>query len=190
METYAGQKVAFFTTNCGMQPALQTAVLDQPNAYYPLPCCPSPYHGFPSTLGLELEVGGDDVAALQAIAAALEEHDAVGRFSTWPSPVAMTIIEIGVEYAVDYINGDITSRNDADALLAKFEEKAPGAVLDNYTNAEGTTLENYYTILLGQVNFADYLPGGVNGPDAAAAEEAPAEEAPAEDAAAEETTEA
>ncbi len=186
LETYAGQKVAFFTTNCGMQPALQTAVLDQPNAYYPLPCCPSPYHGFPSTLGLELEVGGDDVAALQAIAAALEEHDAVGRFSTWPSPVAMTIIEIGVEYAVDYINGDITSRNDADALLAKFEEKAPGAVLDNYTNAEGTTLENYYTILLGQVNFADYLPGGVNGPDATAAEEAPAEEAPAEDAAAEE----
>ena len=102
---YPDKKVAFFTTNCGMQPALQTACLDEPNAYYPLPCCPSPYHGFPATLGLELEVGGDNVAALQAVAAALDEHDAAGRFSTWPAPVAMTIIEIGVEYAIDYING-------------------------------------------------------------------------------------
>ena len=75
LETYAGKKVAFFTTNCGMQPSLQTAVLDQPNAYYPQPCCPSPYHGFPSTLGLELEVGGNDEEALHEIALALQEHD-------------------------------------------------------------------------------------------------------------------
>ncbi|MEA5066894.1 MAG: DUF3798 domain-containing protein, partial [Eubacteriales bacterium] len=40
MKQYEGKKVAFFTTNCGMQPPLQQAVLDQPNAYYPLPCCP------------------------------------------------------------------------------------------------------------------------------------------------------
>lgn len=37
MAKYEGKKVAFFTTNCGMQPSLQTAVLDQPNAYYPQP---------------------------------------------------------------------------------------------------------------------------------------------------------
>ena len=53
---YEGKKVAFFTTNCGMQPSLQAAVLDEPNAYYPQPCCPSPYHAFPATLGLELEI--------------------------------------------------------------------------------------------------------------------------------------
>ncbi len=39
---YEGKKVAFFTTNCGMQPSLQAAVLDEPNAYYPQPSCPSP----------------------------------------------------------------------------------------------------------------------------------------------------
>ena len=50
---YPDKKVAFFTTNCSMQPAMQAAVLDIDNAYYPLPCCPSPYHGFPATLGLE-----------------------------------------------------------------------------------------------------------------------------------------
>ena len=97
---YEGKKVAFFTTNCGMQPSLQAACLDQPNAYYPQPCCPSPYHAFPATLGLELEIGGDDTEALKQIAAKLKEHDAVDRFSTWSSPVAMTLIEIGVEYSV------------------------------------------------------------------------------------------
>ena len=33
----------------------------------------------------------------------------------------------------------------------------PGAKIENYTNAEGTTLDNYYTILLSQVDFNDYL---------------------------------
>ena len=157
MAKYEGKKVAFFTTNCGMQPSLQEAILTQPNAYYPQPCCPSPYHAFPATLGLELAVGGDDVAALEAIAAKLNEYDAVGRYSTWASPVAMTIIELGVEYAKGYIDGTITSRNDGAKLTELFTNKIPGAVVANYTNAEGTTFDNYYTILLAPVDFADYL---------------------------------
>ena len=154
---YEGKKVAFFTTNCGMQPSLQTACLDQPNAYYPQPCCPSPYHAFPATLGLELEIGGDDTEALKQIAAKLKEHDAVDRFSTWSSPVAMTIIEIGVEYAKAYIEGDVTERNDGVKLAAMLDEKIPGAKVANYTNAEGTTFDNYYTVLLAPVDFNDYL---------------------------------
>ncbi|MEG0144830.1 MAG: DUF3798 domain-containing protein [Clostridia bacterium] len=154
---YEGKKVAFFTTNCGMQPSLQQACLDLPNAYYPQPCCPSPYHGFPATLGLELTLGGDDVAALTAIAEKLDEHGAAGRYSTWPSPVAMTVIELGTQYARDYISGKITSRNDAEALKAMFDAKIPGAKVDFYTNAEGKTFDNYYTILLAPVNFEDYL---------------------------------
>lgn len=157
MAKYEGKKVAFFTTNCGMQPSLQTAVLDQPNAYYPQPCCPSPYHAFPATLGLELEIGGDDEAALKQIAAKLAEHDAVGRFSTWAHPVAMTIIEIGVEYAKAYIDGTVTSKNDTDALKAMFEAKVPGAKVATYTDANGTTFDNYYTVLLAPVDFNDYL---------------------------------
>ena len=154
---YEGKKVAFFTTNCGMQPSLQAACLDEPNAYYPQPCCPSPYHAFPATLGLELEIGGDDIAALEQIAAKLAEHDAVGRFSTWAHPVAMTIIELGVEYAKAYIDGTITSRNDAAALKALMEEKVPGAVVSTYTDANGTNFDNYYTVLLAPVDFNDYL---------------------------------
>ena len=157
MAKYEGKKVAFFTTNCGMQPSLQEAILTQPNAYYPQPCCPSPYHAFPATLGLELAIGGDDEAALKAIAAKLQEYDAVGRYSTWSSPVAMTIIELGVEYAKGYIDGTITSRNDGAKLAELFTNKIPGAKVANYTNAEGTTFDNYYTILLAPVDFADYL---------------------------------
>ena len=157
MAKYEGKKVAFFTTNCGMQPSLQEAILTQPNAYYPQPCCPSPYHAFPATLGLELAIGGDDEAALKAIAAKLAEYDAVGRYSTWSSPVAMTIIELGVEYAKGYIEGTIEGRNNSEALTKLFTDKIPGAKVANYTNAEGTTFDNYYTILLAPVDFNDYL---------------------------------
>ena len=154
MEKYAGKKVAFFTTNCSMQEPLQTAILTQPNAYYPQPCCPSPYHAFPAVLGLDqLEAGGNDEDALRQIAAKLDEYDAVGRYSTWPAPVAMSIIDIGVAY----IKGEITERNDSEALNALFTEKLGGATIENYTNADGETLDNYYTILLEPVNFADYL---------------------------------
>ncbi len=69
----------------------------------------------------------------------------------------MTIIEIGVEYALGYINGEITERNDAATLKEMFEEKVPGAQIAEYTNAEGVTLNNYYTVLLAPVDFADYL---------------------------------
>ncbi|MBQ2949213.1 MAG: DUF3798 domain-containing protein [Clostridia bacterium] len=158
MEEFAGKKVAFFSTNCSMQEPLQTAILTQPNAYYPQPCCPSPYHAFPASLGLEaLQIGGDDTDALKQIAGKLVEYDAVGRYSTWPTPVNMAIIAVGVEYAKAYIDGEVTSVNDSAKIAELFETAAPGAKLANYTDANGTTYDNYYTILLGPVDFNDYL---------------------------------
>ena len=156
LKEYEGKKVAFFTTNCSMQEPLQAAILDQPNAYYPQPCCPSPYHAFPASLGLEIQAGGDDTEALKAIAAVLKEHNALGRYSTWPAPVNMSIIDVSVEYAKKWIAGEITSKNDGAAIAAMFEEKAPGAIISNYTNADGQTFDNYYTVLLGAVDFNDY----------------------------------
>ena len=156
LKEFEGKKVAFFTTNCGMQEPLQAAILDQPNAYYPQPCCPSPYHAFPASLGLEIQAGGDDTEALKAIAAVLKEHNALGRYSTWPSPVNMSIIDVSVEYTKKWIAGEITSKNDGAAIAAMFEEKAPGAIVSNYTNADGQTFDNYYTVLLGAVDFNDY----------------------------------
>ena len=156
MEEFAGKKVAFFSTNCSMQEPLQTAILTQPNAYYPQPCCPSPYHAFPASLGLEsLQVGGDDTDALKQISAKLAEYDAVGRFSTWPTPVNMAIIDVATQYAKAYIDGAVAN-NDAAKIAELFEAAAPGAVLANYTDANGVTYDNYYTILLGPVDFNEY----------------------------------
>ncbi len=157
MEEYAGKKVAFFTTNCSMQEPLQAAVLDQENAYYPQPCCPSPYHAFPASLGLDISVGGDDTVALEAIAAKLAEHNAVGRYSTWASPVNMTLIDVAVQYSKGFIEGEITERNDAEKIKAMFDESCPGATVETYVNADGTTLDNYYTVLLAPVDFNDYV---------------------------------
>ena len=158
MKEFEGKKVAFFSTNCAMQEALQTAVLAQPNAYYPQPCCPSPYHAFPASLGLEaLQVGGDDTDALKQIAAKLNENGAAGRFSTWPTPVNMAIIDMAVKYAKGYMDGEITSKNDAAIINEMFQAAAPGAIVKNYTDAENTTYENYYTVLLGPVDFNEYL---------------------------------
>jgi hypothetical protein len=85
MEEYAGKKVAFFTTNCGMQEPLQAAVLKEANALYPLPCCPSPFHGFPSSLELEVEPEewGNVETYLRKMAARLNELGAINRVSTW-----------------------------------------------------------------------------------------------------------
>ena len=79
------------------------------------------------------------------------------RYSTWAHPVAMSIIDLGVEYAKAYIDGTV-ERNDGEALAALLQAKIPGAKVANYTNAEGTTFDNYYTILLAPVDFNDYLP--------------------------------
>ena len=69
----------------------------------------------------------------------------------------MTIIAVGVEYAKEYAEGNISSRNDATILRDMFNSKVQGATIKNYTNDEGTTFDNYYTILLAPVDFNDYL---------------------------------
>lgn len=148
MEAYSGKKVAFFATVCGVQGALQSAVLAHEDAYYPQPCCPSPYHGFGESLSLDLTMGGDYIA-LREIAEALNAHGAAGRFSTWPAPVNSAIVEVATAYANSYINGEIASRFDSDAVKALLDERFPGATVSHE--------DNYFTILLHPVDFTDYI---------------------------------
>ncbi len=69
----------------------------------------------------------------------------------------MSMIEIGYDYAVGYIEGTIEGRNNAEALSGLFAAKLGGALVENYTNVEGQTFDNYYTVLLQPVDFNDYL---------------------------------
>ncbi len=161
MEEYAGKKVAFFCTNCGMQEALQAAVLKEANAYYPLPCCPSPFHGFPASLGVAVnpEDYGDIDSYIAKAAQVLKDNDALGRFSTWAAPVNMSIINGGFEYATKYIKGEITSKNDAEALKAALKNvTGQELTVSNYEDGDGKVYDTYFMLLFDNINFADYLP--------------------------------
>ncbi len=159
MEEFAGKKVAFFTTNCGMQEALQAAVLKEANAYYPLPCCPSPFHGFPASLGLGVsaEDYGNIDSYLEKMAAKLNEYNAVDRVSTWAVPVNMSMILGGFEYAKDYIeNGG--EKTNKDKLVAALSAAAGAdAAVSTYVDADGNEVPNYFMILFDNVNFRDHL---------------------------------
>ena len=159
MAEYAGKKVAFFTTNCGMQEALQTAVLKEENALYPLPCCPSPFHGFPASLGLAVneEDWGDINAYLEKMAVELGKYNAVDRVSTWAAPVNMSMILGGFEYAKDYIENGGEKLDQA--KLQQYLSDAAGAQaqLTPYEDDNGNVVENYFMVLFDNVDFNEYV---------------------------------
>ncbi len=160
MEEYAGKKVAFFCTNCGMQEALQAAVLAQENAYYPLPCCPSPFHGFPASfdLAVEPEDYGNIDAYLAKSASKLAEKNALGRFSTWAVPVNMSMIYGGFEYAKAYIEGGFTEKTNPEELKKALTSAAGAeAALSTYVDGNGKEVSNYFMLLFDNIDFSDYL---------------------------------
>lgn len=156
MEEYAGKKVAFYCTNCGIQVALQQAVINEENAYYPLPCCPSPYHGYMEAFGLDATYG-DINGAISNVAKYLDEHGAVERYSAWANPINMSMINGAVEYARAYAEGKIEKVDEA-YLTECLSAVAGGDVeLGNYVDANGVEWENYNLIMFENINFADYL---------------------------------
>lgn len=177
-----GKDTAFFATNCSMQEPLIKSVLEG-GAILPQQCCPSPYHGYPGALGIEIpdDKAGDVDFILAETTKKIEEAGNAGRMSTWTVPVNMLFVEAGVRYAQDYIEGKITEKVDMAHMQSICEELAGGPVVLNKLEEAGTTYDNFF-VLLG--NF--YVFGGES---AEAAEGTPAEEAPAETPAANPGTE-
>ncbi len=156
MQEYAGKKVCFYCTNCGIQVALQQAVVEQPDAYYALPCCPSPFHGYQEAFGLDATYG-DIEGAITNLANFLNESGAAGRFSTWAIPVNMSMINASFEYACAYAEGKV-GKMDVDFLTKCFSDAAGSeAMLDTYVDAKGENYSNYFLIRFEPINFADYL---------------------------------
>ena len=158
MQEYAGKKVCFYCTNCGIQVALQQAVLAAgDDAYYALPCCPSPFHGYQEAFGLDATYG-DIEGAITNLANYLNESGAAGRFSTWAIPVNMSMINASYEYACAYAEGKIEGKLDEAFLTQCFSDAAGSeAVLGVYTDATGTEQSNYYLIQFSPIDFADYV---------------------------------
>ena len=143
-----GKDTAFFCTNCSMQvPLIQQCA--ELGAIYPQQCCPSPYHAYPSAFNISTEGHEGDVPyMLEQITAKVAEYGNTGRMATWEVPINMMMIEAGVEYAIKYIEGDITSRCDEEALLAEMKLIAGDATtVSHYSDDSTPELENFFMIL-------------------------------------------
>jgi predicted small lipoprotein YifL len=151
-----GKDTAFFSTNCGMQEPLIRSILEQ-GAIYPQQCCPSPYHGYPAAFNVDVAGREGDVQyMLDQIDAKLTEAGQEGRMSTWSVPVNMLMVEAGVDYAIEYIEGRTTGTND-EAVLSKIINGIAGgegsATLSKYSEA-GVELENFYMLLCDFYDFS------------------------------------
>lgn len=93
-----GKNIAFFGTNCGMMEPAISASLDA-GIIFVEQCCPSPYHGYPGALGIEVppEHAGDIDYLIAQISEKVAAKNGTGRFATWIAPVNMVYIESTVE---------------------------------------------------------------------------------------------
>ena len=171
-----GVNTAFFGTNCGMQIPLINQVIAT-GAIYPMPCDPSPYHGFPTALGISARIptgefdpnSGAEIMrfrnlteVITATRAAINAQGAAGRLSTWQVPISMMFTTIGAGYAIEWIHGRVPQEVgviDAAALDKLAQEyiiagdgEADGFDLTTY-DIDGTKYSHFF---LGLVDFLTY----------------------------------
>ena len=149
-----GKDTAFFSTNCSQQVPLISAVVST-GAIYPQPCCPSPYHGFPSALGIEIPADkqGDIDYVVQEITRIMAEKGMTGRTSTWPVPVAMMFINGLSEYAKSWILGEFTEKMNIPVLSQKFKDYAGVDINLKALVESGVSYDNYFVVLLDYITF-------------------------------------
>lgn len=143
-----GADTAFFSTNCSLQVPLIQEVAKY-KAIFPQQCCPSPYHAYPSAFNIETKGHEGDVEyMLGEIKKAVEEAGNSGRMSTWEVPINMMMIEAGYNYAVKWIEGDITERCDEEALLAEMKAiSGEATTISHYSDEAVGELDNFFLIL-------------------------------------------
>lgn len=118
-----GKNVCVFSTNCGMQEPLIKSALDT-GAIFAEQCCPSPTHGYPGALGLDVKgMAGDVAKILKAIEDKIVSKGGAGRFATWPVPINMVFLRASVDLAMQAVEGKI-KLSDEVALKAALEKDA------------------------------------------------------------------
>ncbi|WP_312640652.1 DUF3798 domain-containing protein [Hydrogenoanaerobacterium sp.] len=143
-----GKDTAFFATNCSMQEPLIKTILAG-GAIFPQQCCPSPYHGYPGALGIAIpdDKAGDVDFILGETTKKITDGGNPGRMSTWTVPINMLFVKAGVEYAKQWCEGTITSKNDMEAMTAICSELAGGPVTMTKLSENGVDYENFFTLL-------------------------------------------
>jgi len=150
-----GKNTAFFSTNCAMQEPLIRTVAEQ-KAIFPQQCCPSPYHGYPAAMGIDVEGHEGDVEyMLSETKKKVAEYGNSGRMSTWTVPVNMLMVESGVRYAIEFLEGRTDGRVDEKVLFDIFNDVAGGSEVQvtKYEDENAGTLENFYLLLCPYYDF-------------------------------------
>lgn len=121
--TKNGKNICVFSTNCAMQEPLIKAALEQ-GVIFAEQCCPSPTHGYPNALGLDVKgIAGDMPKILKAIQDKVVASGGAGRFATWPVPVNMVFLRASVELAMQAVEGKAKLTDEA-AVAAALEKEA------------------------------------------------------------------
>ena len=93
---------------------------------------------------------------LDSIDAKLTEAGQQARMATWSVPVNMLMVEAGVDYAIEYLEGRTSGTLDEGVLNTIVNRIAGGegsATLTKY-NENGVELDNYYMLLCDFYDFS------------------------------------
>ena len=142
-----GKDTAFFCTNCAMQSELIRQVAEL-GAIYPLQCCPSPYHAYPSAFDISIKGNEEDEEyLLEQIKEKVAEYGNTGRMATWEVPVNKMMIEAGVEYGIKWCEGEITERCDQKALMTELRNiSGDGVAITSYLDEVSGKIDNYFLV--------------------------------------------
>ncbi|NMB00828.1 MAG: DUF3798 domain-containing protein [Firmicutes bacterium] len=144
-----GTDIAFFGTNCSMmEPAIRASL--ETGIIFPEQCCPSPFHGYPGALGIEIpeEHSGDVPFIIEQIKAKVADMGRTGRLATWVAPINMIFVEAGVELAIQHVQNGLDF-SDQDAVeKAVYEATGISISLNRYKDGA-----NYYLVIADSVIF-------------------------------------
>ena len=155
-----GENTAFFCTNCFLQAPLIKAIVEN-HAIYPQGCCPSPYRGFPEALGIETGKNLADlprmIGEVSRIAA---EKNMTDRLSSWPVSATRIATNAAVEYALKWVNKEISRDGINDKVLEEcikhYVEEVVGegveVAMSSYSE-NGVTYDNFKMLLMSYLDF-------------------------------------
>ena len=98
---------------------------------------------------------GDIDFLIEQLTIEVANRGAQGRISTWPVPINMLLVEVGVRYSIEFLEGRTDGRHDRAVLMRIMDEVAGAGVIElsNWPRGDGTYIENFYRVLSGFVNF-------------------------------------
>ena len=134
-----GENTAFFSTNCGQNVPLLRQVLAY-GAIYVMPCCPSPFHVFPTALGFASDQSEamdmfSTIEIIEMTSAAIAERGMTGRISNFPGAPRQLFTAIAAEYGIRWMRGEVPQEQGQIDLDVLYQIMAD--ILTEYTGMDG-----------------------------------------------------